>query len=155
MRFSYGIFIVAAALEIRVHRPICLANESLLIYGIYELQTLVSLLVHLYAEAIRMFSVLYLNNEDFCSSHSGFWDSLMNIFWSVIVLYYKIYQHYYNIWLLSKMLISNDLGWKSNSSKIFLSHFKYSSVLFYQIHSIRKIFNNFVVYGSSINLFAS
>lgn len=91
MRFCYGIFIVAAALEIRVHRPICLANESLLIYGIYELQTLVSLLVHLYAEAIRMFSGLYLNNEDFYFSHSGFWVSLMKILWSILVLYYSCY----------------------------------------------------------------
>lgn len=35
-------------LGIRVHRPICLANEPRLIYGIYELQTLVSALIFTY-----------------------------------------------------------------------------------------------------------
>lgn len=61
MRFHSGIFIVAAALEFRVHRPICLANESLLIYGIYELQTLVS--VHLHERTCRMFSNLFVDDE--------------------------------------------------------------------------------------------
>lgn len=102
MRFYIGISIVATALEIRVHRPICLANESLLIYGIYELQTLVSVLIYLHARLFRIFSAMFYEHP------FDYVVSLITILYKTSVLYIR-FDNRYNIFNKQELLLPNVL----------------------------------------------